>query len=104
MRGTPSRPCCDDRRTDCGRPHKSRRASTPRRSARPRSQSRQRSKQTDDIPDTGQTILVSTAENRLYVRQGGQTVFQAVCSTGKLTIYLNTTASSATYVAWLVLG
>src|SRR5947207_9820787 len=40
-------------------------------------------KQTDDIPDTGQTILVSTAENKLYVRQGGQTIFQAVCSTGK---------------------
>jgi lipoprotein-anchoring transpeptidase ErfK/SrfK len=40
-------------------------------------------KQTDDIPDTGQTILISTAENRLYVRRGGQTVFEAVCSTGK---------------------
>src|SRR5258708_27061081 len=40
-------------------------------------------KQTDDVPDTGQTIIVSTAENKLYVRQGGQTVFQAICSTGK---------------------
>jgi lipoprotein-anchoring transpeptidase ErfK/SrfK len=40
-------------------------------------------KQTDDLPDTGQTILVSTAENKLYVRNGGQTVFEAVCSTGK---------------------
>jgi lipoprotein-anchoring transpeptidase ErfK/SrfK len=40
-------------------------------------------KQTDDVPDTGQTILVSTAENRLYVRRNGQTVFQAICSTGK---------------------
>jgi lipoprotein-anchoring transpeptidase ErfK/SrfK len=40
-------------------------------------------KQTDDLPDTGQTILVSTAENKLYVRRGGQTVFEAVCSTGK---------------------
>jgi lipoprotein-anchoring transpeptidase ErfK/SrfK len=40
-------------------------------------------KQTDDVPDTGQTIIVSTAENKLYVRQNGQTVFQAVCSTGK---------------------
>ena len=29
-------------------------------------------KQTDDVPDTGQTILVSTAENKLYVRRGGQ--------------------------------
>ena len=38
---------------------------------------------TDDVPDTGQTIIVSTAENRLYVRQHGQTIFQAVCSTGK---------------------
>ena len=40
-------------------------------------------KQTDDVPDTGQTILVSTAENKLYVRRDGQTIFEAVCSTGK---------------------
>jgi len=40
-------------------------------------------KQTDDLPDTGQTILISTAENKLYVRRAGQTVFEAVCSTGK---------------------
>jgi lipoprotein-anchoring transpeptidase ErfK/SrfK len=40
-------------------------------------------RQTDDLPDTGQTILVSTAENKLYVRRNGQTVFEAVCSTGK---------------------
>jgi len=40
-------------------------------------------KQTDDVPDTGQTILVSTAENKLYLRRNGQTVFEAVCSTGK---------------------
>src|SRR5713226_3722323 len=39
--------------------------------------------QTDDVPDTGQTIIVSTAENKLYVRNNGQTVFEAVCSTGK---------------------
>ena len=25
-------------------------------------------RQTDDVPDTGQTIIVSTAENKLYVR------------------------------------
>ncbi|HYS54210.1 MAG TPA: L,D-transpeptidase [Thermoanaerobaculia bacterium] len=40
-------------------------------------------KQTDDVPDTGQTIIVSTTENKLYVRRDGQMVFQAVCSTGK---------------------
>jgi lipoprotein-anchoring transpeptidase ErfK/SrfK len=40
-------------------------------------------RQTDDTPDTGQTIIVSTAENKLYVRKGGQTIFEAVCSTGK---------------------
>jgi lipoprotein-anchoring transpeptidase ErfK/SrfK len=40
-------------------------------------------KQTDDVPDTGQTIIVSTAENHVYVRRGGQKVFDAVCSTGK---------------------
>jgi lipoprotein-anchoring transpeptidase ErfK/SrfK len=39
--------------------------------------------QTDDVPDTGQSIIVSTAENKLYLRRGGQNVFEAVCSTGK---------------------
>jgi lipoprotein-anchoring transpeptidase ErfK/SrfK len=40
-------------------------------------------RQQTDLPDTGQTIIISTAENHLYVRRGGQTVFDAVCSTGK---------------------
>ena len=40
-------------------------------------------RQEDNIPDTGQTILVSTEENKLYVRRSGQTIFEAVCSTGK---------------------
>jgi lipoprotein-anchoring transpeptidase ErfK/SrfK len=39
--------------------------------------------QTSDVPDTGQTIVISTAENRLWLRRHGQTVFEAVCSTGK---------------------
>ncbi len=39
--------------------------------------------QADDLPDSGQTIIVSTAENKLYVRRNGQNVFEAVCSTGK---------------------
>jgi lipoprotein-anchoring transpeptidase ErfK/SrfK len=39
--------------------------------------------QTEDVPDTGQTIIVSTAENKVYVRREGQTIFEAVCSTGK---------------------
>jgi L,D-transpeptidase catalytic domain len=48
-------------------------------------QSRVRSatQQAQDMPDTGQEIIVSTAENRLYVKRNGQTVFEAVCSTGK---------------------
>jgi lipoprotein-anchoring transpeptidase ErfK/SrfK len=37
----------------------------------------------DDAQDTGQIVVVSTAENRLYVRRAGKTIFQAVCSTGK---------------------
>lgn len=40
-------------------------------------------RQTEDVPDTGQTIIVSTTENKLYVRRDGQSVFEAVCSTGK---------------------
>jgi lipoprotein-anchoring transpeptidase ErfK/SrfK len=37
----------------------------------------------DDSQDSGQTIIVSTAENRVSVRREGKTIFQAVCSTGK---------------------
>jgi lipoprotein-anchoring transpeptidase ErfK/SrfK len=40
-------------------------------------------KESEDVPDTGQTIIVSTAENKVYVRRNGQTIFQAICSTGK---------------------
>src|SRR5437867_11389720 len=39
--------------------------------------------QTDDAPDTGQTIIVSTAENKLYGRRDSQTEFEAVCTTWK---------------------
>ncbi len=37
----------------------------------------------DEPQDSPQVITVSTAENRVYVRRGGKTVFTAVCSTGK---------------------
>ena len=37
----------------------------------------------DDTQDTAQTIIVSTAENRVFVRRGGKNVFEAICSTGK---------------------
>jgi lipoprotein-anchoring transpeptidase ErfK/SrfK len=37
----------------------------------------------DDTQDTDQTIVVSTEENRLYVRRAGKKIFEAVCSTGK---------------------
>ena len=37
----------------------------------------------DDSQDTNQTIIVSTAENKVYVRREGHTIFEAVCSTGK---------------------
>ena len=36
--------------------------------------------------------------------RSGRYVRAVVCSTGKVTIYLNTTVTSATYVSWLVLG
>jgi lipoprotein-anchoring transpeptidase ErfK/SrfK len=36
-----------------------------------------------DSEDTDQTILVSTAENRVYVRKDREVVFDAICSTGK---------------------
>ena len=37
----------------------------------------------DDSQDSAQTIIVSTAENRVTVRRGGKTAFTAICSTGK---------------------
>lgn len=37
----------------------------------------------DESADSDQTVVVSTAENRLWVRQGGKTVFEAIVSTGK---------------------
>ena len=40
-------------------------------------------KKTEEMPDTGQTIIVSTAENKVYVRQNGRTVFEAIASTGQ---------------------
>src|SRR5437899_7182359 len=39
--------------------------------------------QTNDVPETGQAVIISTTENKLYVRRAGQTVLEAVCSTGK---------------------
>ena len=37
----------------------------------------------EEAEDTDRTIIVSTAENRIVVRQGGKVVFTAICSTGK---------------------
>lgn len=39
----------------------------------------------DEPQSTPQTIVVSTSENRLYVRNNRKTIFKAVCSTGKHT-------------------
>jgi len=36
-----------------------------------------------DFEDTDQTILVSTAENKVYVRRDRNVIFEAICSTGK---------------------
>jgi lipoprotein-anchoring transpeptidase ErfK/SrfK len=48
-----------------------------------RSQLQSVEQQTIDTPDTSQAIIVSTEENKLWVRRGAQNVFEAVCSTGK---------------------
>lgn len=37
----------------------------------------------DDAEDTDQTIVVSTAGNKVQVRRSGKVVFEAICSTGK---------------------
>jgi lipoprotein-anchoring transpeptidase ErfK/SrfK len=36
----------------------------------------------DDLHDSNFVITVSTTENRVYARRGGQLVFDAICSTG----------------------
>jgi len=43
----------------------------------------------DDAKDTDQKIMVSTSENRLYVRSRKETTFKAVCSTGKNTTLID---------------
>jgi lipoprotein-anchoring transpeptidase ErfK/SrfK len=47
------------------------------------------SRSMDEQQDTDQTILVSTAENKVYVKRGGQTVFEAIASTGKGTTLIH---------------
>jgi len=42
-----------------------------------------------ELADSDQTILVSTTENRVYVKQGDETIFNAICSTGKGTTLIN---------------
>jgi lipoprotein-anchoring transpeptidase ErfK/SrfK len=39
--------------------------------------------------DSDRTIVVSTAENKVYLKQGGQTLFAAICSTGKGTTLID---------------
>jgi lipoprotein-anchoring transpeptidase ErfK/SrfK len=51
----------------------------------------------DDSSDADRIIVVSTAENRLSVRQGGKTIFQAVCSTGKGTTLTDASGRSMTF-------
>lgn len=42
-----------------------------------------------DFEDTDQTIVVSTAENKVYVRKDRSIIFEAVCSTGKGTTLID---------------
>jgi lipoprotein-anchoring transpeptidase ErfK/SrfK len=43
----------------------------------------------DDLEDTVQIIVVSTAENKVQVRRSGNVVFEAICSTGKGTTFVD---------------
>lgn len=51
----------------------------------------------DDSQETDQIIVVSTAENRLYVRRAGKTIFEAVCSTGKGTTLTDASGRSMVF-------
>lgn len=46
-------------------------------------------RQIAESADADQTILVSTAENKVYLKQGDRTIFEAVCSTGKGTTLID---------------
>lgn len=46
-------------------------------------------KSIEEMADSDQTILVSTAENRVYVKRGDETIFNAICSTGKGTTLID---------------
>ena len=48
-----------------------------------RAQIAQARSEIEEEPESDQTIVVSTAENRVWVRRGGKTLYTAVCSTGK---------------------
>ena len=52
---------------------------------RVRSEMTTASRTIDEAQDAPQTIVVSIAENKVYVRNNNRTVFEAVCSTGKKT-------------------
>jgi lipoprotein-anchoring transpeptidase ErfK/SrfK len=39
-------------------------------------------KQIEDLQDSNFVITVSTSENKVYARRGGELVFEAICSTG----------------------
>jgi lipoprotein-anchoring transpeptidase ErfK/SrfK len=51
----------------------------------------------EDTQETDQIIVVSTAENRLYVRKAGKTIFGAVCSTGKGTTLTDASGRRMTF-------
>jgi lipoprotein-anchoring transpeptidase ErfK/SrfK len=51
----------------------------------------------DDASDTDQIIVVSTAENRLYVRRAGKVIYEAVCSTGKGTTLTDASGRSLVF-------
>jgi lipoprotein-anchoring transpeptidase ErfK/SrfK len=51
----------------------------------------------DDSQETDQIIVVSTSENRLYVRKAGKTIFGAICSTGKGTTLADASGRRMTF-------
>ncbi|HVT45850.1 MAG TPA: L,D-transpeptidase [Thermoanaerobaculia bacterium] len=46
-------------------------------------------RQIEDAQDTARIVLVSTEENKVYLRQAGEVIFEAVCSTGKGTTLID---------------
>lgn len=56
-----------------------------------------RDAQISELRDTNQVIIVSTEENKVYVRRDGKVIFETICSTGKGTTLVDENGRRMTF-------